>query len=515
MRRHRGRHGLQRAAPVRRVRAAPAPAAVPATAGGGRVEARRQPTARARRSEDGGARRAVGKADATRAGRPRRAPRDRSPRATRPRAAPPRRPRRARPRPGSAAARRAARAARRRRRPARLEGGELAQHLAAHAADRRPLHVGAEGVGRPGAGATAARRGAARGSTSPRRGRASPSGARPRSRGHSSISAVGAHTGTISPSSATSPAAYASSMTKAVRSGVTSSALLRDPQVADREAAGAQHPGRLGAPHRGELVDLGQQLARRATGGGVDERDGPRVQRRAAPARECGAGGPRAARARPRGAASRGRPTPARAGGARGASGPSCDPGCPVGQHAERGTPRHPLEHGAGVGGRLLDGRPQLRRGSAPGRRGRGAARASGAPRPAIDEPSTSGTVRTTCSPSAPRHTQGRGPQVLQVGGDERTSSAPPSRCGELVGRRRRHRRRRGPRAPAGDRGRAPRRRAARWPGCPSGRRGSSGRPATGRARSGRASTRSTSCASVRPRMSSARLRLEVAILPT
>ncbi|MBW8731288.1 MAG: hypothetical protein JF622_09995, partial [Terrabacter sp.] len=49
---------------------------------------------------------------------------------------------------------------------------------------------------------------------------------------------------------------------------------LRDAEVAHRQAAGAQDPRWFGAPRRGQLVEVGQALARGTAGSGVDERDG-------------------------------------------------------------------------------------------------------------------------------------------------------------------------------------------------------------------------------------------------
>ncbi len=161
---------------------------------------------------------------------------------------------------------------------ARLERGELAQHLAADRADRRPLHVRAEGVGRARCRCCAARRGAVLGSTPsqasgqrrppvPGLARAPLVDLRRGSPHRHDLAVVGDEPGGIRELDDEGGVL-----------GVDVERQLGDPEVADRQATGAQHAGRLGAPRRGELVDVGEALAGGATGGGVDERDrcGPR-----------------------------------------------------------------------------------------------------------------------------------------------------------------------------------------------------------------------------------------------
>ena len=135
--------------------------------------------------------------------------------------------------------------------------------------------------------------------------------------------------------------------------------VLRDPEVAHRDPACPQHPGRLGAPHRCELVDLGEQLAGRATSSGVDERGGLGLELRRlelGPAVQAAATEHEPDLAGQRHAIDRHRqqqvvldePTGRQA------------PGLAGGQHAERRPPRHLLEHRPRIGWCLVDRRPEL-----------------------------------------------------------------------------------------------------------------------------------------------------------
>ena len=314
-------------------------------------------------------------------------------------------------------------------RAALRERGELAQHLAPDRPDRRPLDVRAEGVGGSGAGAPVPDEVGCAGRAEPGEGQRRPPvpglaraplvDLRRRSPHRHDLAVVGDEA-------------------RGIRQlddeggvlGVEVERLLGDPEVTDRQATGAEHAWWVGAPGSGELVDVGEALARGSTGGGVDEGDragldvgrgqlGRPVQA-TAPQHEAHLAGQRDAVGRhgdeqvvleqpPRG----------RASGRVAGSTPKADP------HVIRSSMARESSGASAMVARIRSG--SACSGGADGR-----SSCIGAPRPATAVPSTSGTVRTTWSPSAPRHRRADRHRSCTMVSTVVASSV-PSRCSSTL----------------------------------------------------------------------------------